>query len=74
MIRCPMIRIGFSFQALKLFLLFKTFHKQLKNGPIGDTNIGGVNVELGAKPQMGTWARSSAVMAMVHSLTQPGDW
>ena len=65
MIRCPMIRIGFSFQALKLFLLFKT--KQLKNGPIGDTNIGGVNLELGAKPQMGTWARSSAVMAMVHS-------
>ena len=66
--------IGFSLQALILFLLFKTFHKQLKNGAIGDINIGGVDLELGAKPQMEDSARSSAVIAMVHSLTQPGDW
>ena len=48
-------------------IFFLTFHKQLKNGAIGDINIGGVDLELGAKPQMEDSARSSAVIAMVHS-------
>ena len=38
--------IGFSLQALILFLLIKTFHKQLKDGAIGDINIGGVDLSL----------------------------